>query len=568
MQRTPEQQAIVAHCRDTRDHLIVEARAGSGKTATLFEIVEEVESTFFIGAYNKAIATELQGKAARRFNMLKKAELQISTVHSHGLRAFTKNGFKSKILGDKLSFMLKDQLNVKFSSSDDIWRNMGKIRQLVSHAKGAGVGLTSAYETFGEIDDYSAWASIADHHRIFAEIAGKTPEDVLIEQAMRLMKDSIQRTNAVDFDDMIYLPLYLNLTMPTYRDVLIDEAQDINATRRELMFRSVQPRDGRLIAVGDPYQAIYGFTGADTDSLNNIERRAQSLGNVARLPLTICWRCDADIIASANKQVPDIKARPNAPSGTVKTIDFAEDNFLDLPTPGDAILCRLNKPNIAVCLGLLRRGVRARIEGRDIGERLLTHVRKSTDAYAHQDLSLTILDLENYRDVEIGKLVQKNKPESTIAMIEDEIEAAMLLCERASEVQEGKADYSHVAALVADLFGDDLTKASVVLSSIHKAKGREWRRVFILGFADWMPFFAAKADWEKVQEQNLIYVGKTRAEKELIFVNGAKDAIEAGLHRKVASQAPKAPNGAALEATLPPALGLHMPDLSAFKKGA
>jgi hypothetical protein len=47
-------------------------------------------------------------------------------------------------------------------------------------------------------------------------------------------------------------------------------------------------------------------------------------------PLTICWRCDASIIAEAQAQVPEIKQSP-MPNGQVLTIDFADDNFLNLP---------------------------------------------------------------------------------------------------------------------------------------------------------------------------------------------------------------------------------------------
>jgi superfamily I DNA/RNA helicase len=58
-------------------------------------------------------------------------------------------------------------------------------------------------------------------------------------------------------------------------------------------------------------------------------------------------------------------------------------------------------------------------------------------------------------------------------------------------------------------------------------------RVFILGYSDYMPFHLAKALWEKEQEQNLIYVAKTRAERTLVYVNGVQSALDRGLHRKV-----------------------------------
>ena len=435
---------------------------------------------------------------------------------------------RAKTLTGKLNFLLKD-LTERVSSEDDIHRNLGKIRNMVSMAKAFGFGLDSDHEEFPEIDHFEDWLDLAEHFDVESELIGDTTLEEIIEWSIKLLKVSNTRTNSIDFDDMIYLPLLLNLKIPLYDNVLLDEAQDINATRRELAFRSVKPL-GRIIAVGDPNQAIYGFTGADVESLPKITRRA----GAEVLPLSICWRCDEAIISEAQRIVPEIMSRPNAAPGQVLTIEFEKHDFLGMPEPGDAILCRLNKPNVAVCLGLLRRGKRARIEGRDIGRRLLEHAQKANPLYAHKPLDETLLDLEAYGSNEVQKLVARNKPETVIALLEDELDATQLLLERAIE-DATKAgvppEWQHFEGLIADLFADDVSKASIVLSSVHKAKGREWKRVFILGRGDYMPFHLAKAPWELEQEQNLIYVAVTRAEQVLVNVNGVQSAIDRGVHR-------------------------------------
>jgi superfamily I DNA/RNA helicase len=523
---TAEQLAILAHMRDTSDHLIINALAGTGKTTTILDGIGCLRGDSLLMAFNRSIADELRAKAARKFSLDVMARLNISTVHSHGLKAFNRAGRRASTVSGKVSFLLKDHLNSFVSKDDDLWRNMGKVSRLVGAAKSAGFGLDSSFESFPSISDLDNWLALAEHYNIEEDLAGETDIQEVCELARTMLIRSNQQTNSIDFDDMIYLTLLLNLPLPPYDNVLIDEAQDINATRRELAFRSLKAT-GRLIAVGDPNQAIYGFTGADVESLANIQRRADA----PVLPLTICWRCDGAIIASAQQQVPEIKCRPGAEdAGQVLTIDFEEARFLDLPKPGDAILCRVNKPNVAVCLGLLRRGVRAKIEGRDIGKRLESHVQKANPLYASQPLTDTLLDLETYKELEIQKLVVKNKPESHIALLEDEIDAAQLIIERALETSE---QYTAFTSLLAELFGDDVSKAYVTLSSVHKAKGREWPRVFILGYADWMPHRMAKMPWERGQEQNLIYVAKTRAERTLVLVNGAQSAIDRGLHREV-----------------------------------
>ena len=75
----------------------------------------------------------------------------------------------------------------------------------------------------------------------------------------------------------------------------------------------------------------------------------------------------------------------------------------------------------------------------------------------------------------------------------------------------------------------------ILLSSVHKAKGLEWPRVYLLGRSDYMPFFKAELDWELEQEHNLIYVAITRAKHELIEVTGVRSALDKGLHRQAQS---------------------------------
>jgi superfamily I DNA/RNA helicase len=75
--------------------------------------------------------------------------------------------------------------------------------------------------------------------------------------------------------------------------------------------------------------------------------------------------------------------------------------------------------------------------------------------------------------------------------------------------------------MILDMFGDNLGSTShlVILSSIHKAKGLEWPRVYILGRKQLMPSPYARQAWAQEQEKNLAYVAITRAQSILIDVN-------------------------------------------------
>jgi DNA helicase-2/ATP-dependent DNA helicase PcrA len=559
MTPTPEQQAIYTLAETSRESFIIEARAGSGKTKVLIDLLAQISGSSLLMAFNRSIADECKQRAGKILSFEKALDVNISTVHSHGLASFRRAGAKPKTLDGKTSFMLKDMLNAQADKGDDIWRNMGKVSHLVSYAKAAGFGLDSISENFPAIGNVRAWHLLAEHFAVEDDLIGDTTIEEVIEYAQQILNLSNKRTNSIDFDDMIYLPLLLNLPLPQYDNVLIDEAQDINATRRELAFRSIKP-GGRLIAVGDPYQAIYGFTGADALSLENIGKR---IGHEVRtMPLSICWRCDSRIIGEAQKIVPDIQARPGAGEGQVLTVPYiaapppperaqeqrgyqgqngyGSEDLFSLAQPGYAILCRLNKPNVATCLGFLRRGKRARIEGRDLGKRLEHHVQKAADGYAFQPLDETLMELDVYEQQELGKMASKNKSEASMALFEDEIDAARLIIERCTE-ENRKASWADFTRLLGELFGDNIPPSQVItLSSIHKAKGREWPRVFILGRDSYMPFHLAKQDWEMEQEHNLIYVATTRAERTLIYVTGVQSAIDKGEHREVKRPAPAA----------------------------
>ena len=66
------------------------------------------------------------------------------------------------------------------------------------------------------------------------------------------------------------------------------------------------------------------------------------------------------------------------------------------------------------------------------------------------------------------------------------------------------------------LFSDD--RPSVILATVHQAKGLEADRVFIL-YPDNLPMiWENQQPWELKQEMNLKYVALTRAKAELIFV--------------------------------------------------
>lgn len=299
-----EQQAIVDFIRYEKGSATVEARAGCGKTFAIVQgavktIVENRLGSAVLMAFNKAAATEFEQRIAKMGAIYE--EVDTGTVHSLGFRAWRRNK-RVKVEQYKVWNIIRE-----FENDSPVYKDFGAaINKLVSLAKQSAIGITC------NIENVFVWNEIIEHF----DIDTNGSSDAIINAAMRVLnKSNEQGDELVDFDDMIYLPLLNNTRFEQYDFVLIDEAQDTNLTRRLMAFRMLKP-NGRLIAVGDDKQAIYGFSGANSDSLDLITKELNS----TILPLTLTYRCPKAVVAEANKYVPDIKAHETAPEGKVRRI--------------------------------------------------------------------------------------------------------------------------------------------------------------------------------------------------------------------------------------------------------
>jgi len=526
---SPQQVAYRDALLNTTGSIQLEAVAGSGKTTTLVANLDALQGDTALIAFNKKIADELAQRVSRLSAMVQ-LSTKAGTAHSFGFGVYREAvGGKVKVEGGKVNFILKDLLS-GHDWDEPIVRSKSIIKKLVSLAKNHGFGITGQPDCRGEIETYPRieseyeWESLIFDFGLNAEIGGVWGERLergtaeVIQRAQTVLKMSNNQRFMIDFDDMIYLPLLFQFEPKRkFNNVLVDEAQDLNKTRQELCFMLLKP-GGRLISVGDPAQAIYGFTGADVRSLENLAKRTCALS----LPLSVCWRCDGAIVREAQKQVPHITAsEAKQESGIVRDLPYG-DEFYDELQSGDAILCRLNKPNVQVAIELLRRGKTPRIEGRDLGQQLMRHARLA--APDGPDLEELRYAVEEYKRHQINILSQREK-HTQASMLEDECDAVQVLIDRCLET--GKTKLFDLEALCESLFVDEGNKLNcILLCSVHKAKGLEWPRVYILGRFDYMPFWRAEMDWEKVQEQNLIYVAVTRAERELVFVVNAQSALD------------------------------------------
>jgi superfamily I DNA/RNA helicase len=290
---------------------------------------------------------------------------------------------------------------------------------------------------------------------------------------------------------------------------MVDEAQDSNPARR-ILARKLTRDNGRTFFVGDRHQAIYGFTGADNDSMDIIAREF----HCRKLPLTVTYRCPKMVVDVARRYVKHITAHESAPQGEVRTVPMGAWAF-ERPKvlkAGDAILCRKTKPLVDEAYALIRAKIPCHVEGRDIGKGLLNLTQKWARV---KTVPAFLAKLEEYTEKQVAKFMAKKPAQEAKAdAAKDQLETMKVLCEKKATLEQVRQD-------IMDLFKD--TEAGedskdVTLSTVHKSKGREWHNVYVLGFKEYMPLQAAKLPWEIEQETNLIYVAVTRAQSKLVLV--------------------------------------------------
>ena len=484
-----QQSAAVQFVTSSNRNLVLEAVAGAGKTTTLIEMVKATQGSVAFCAFNKAISLEISD----RISTLNLGDrIKVGTLHSFGFGAIRRAVSRVKVDGNKLRELARREFNGEHEN----------LRQFVISAAGMAKEYGIAATCENDVDN---WSAMLNHYNLLDSLPDNVTEAQGIDAAQYLLNCSNSLTQIVDFADMIYLPVLNKMKMWQYDNLLLDEAQDTNAMRRALVKMMLKP-SGRLFAVGDSCQAIYGFTGADSEALNNI----RSEFNADTLPLTVTYRCPKSIVAVANQWVDHIQAHESAPDGIVDSCELRD--VAKLATAQDAIICRNTKPLVELAYNLIRNSVACRVEGRSIGEGLVKLAQRWKTVTTVGELEIR---LEQWAESEIAKNRAKGN-DSRCQVVEDQaqtLQVFIMQCE----------DSDHISTLVAairSLFGDTESGQQKVLtlSTIHKAKGREWDRVFALGMSNYSPSKWAKQAWELVQENNLCYVQVTRAKSHLTLV--------------------------------------------------
>ena len=282
----PPQQQAVLH---TEGPLLVLAGAGSGKTRV---IIEKIAHLIHTGRYpakriaaitftNKS-AREMRERVARRIRGDAAQDLTVSTFHALGLRILQveharlglRRGF-SIFDADDSAAQLKDLLPP--GSKPDV---VDAAKQLIGRAKNAGLSPQQAAEAARSAREHEAAALYARYQQ------------------------RLSAFNAVDFDDLIRLPVQLLESdadaVAGWRErigyLLVDECQDTNDAQYRLL-KAIAGEPGQFTVVGDDDQSIYAWRGANPDNLLQLGNDYPAL-RIVKLEQN--YRCSNRVLRAAN----------------------------------------------------------------------------------------------------------------------------------------------------------------------------------------------------------------------------------------------------------------------------
>ncbi|MEI7996741.1 MAG: DNA helicase Rep [Methylococcaceae bacterium] len=258
----PQQQAAVKAI----DHpLLVLAGAGSGKTRVITEkiayLVKQGIPARHIAAVtftNKA-AREMKSRVSKLLNDTQIRGLRVSTFHSLGLDILRK---EHEALAYKSAITLFDEQD-----------KQTLLKNLISHgAKNCDMDNLDSYAR-----QIGQWKNAFVTPKQAATIATseQQPASGLYHEYTR----SLKAYNAVDFDDLILLPVLLFQQHPAIlekwqnkiRYLLVDEYQDTNITQYQLV-KLIAGALGRFTVVGDDDQSIYAWRGAQPENLAQLQK--------------------------------------------------------------------------------------------------------------------------------------------------------------------------------------------------------------------------------------------------------------------------------------------------------
>lgn len=494
------QQAVYDTWLTTDYNILIQAVAGGAKSTTLIGILERSDYRTLFLAFNKSIQEEIQQQIEKKGLNHGKA----MTIHSLGLTSITTTyGNKNvKVNKNKNWDLLKDV--EKYNKSlfrSLIWEEKAKINITL-------IEMNDISRLFMTNDMKEIFKFMNDMDKFYFE---HPKLKQLWEEFIVIREQTYSgKIKEIDFIDMIFLPVRDKLVIPICPYyLLIDEAQDLNLAQHQFIDLLISQGDiQKWVAVGDRNQSIYGFSGAFGTSFDLFKAKP----DVVELPLGVCYRCPSLIIDEANMVYNVIEG--------FKTEEGIVDEIFDASEVQDSsmVICRNTDPLIQLYFQLLGMGKKVYIKGDDI----LGGITKFLKPYAYKTVAQTKgLIMHEMKELE---LIQNKSDEQRFKYfrIKQNFTNFVLLI---TNIEIGTGKVEILLQSLNTMFNEIHDDAAITLCTIHKSKGLEANIVYILD-EYLIPSKFAKSPMQLEQEQNLKYVARTRAKKELYYLNLGKKEEE------------------------------------------
>ena len=521
------------------DNIIVKALAGTGKSTLICLLTEETSTSDIYVAFNSSIAEEFSRK-------INNPKTKVKTLHSLGLAIMNSN------LSESTS---KGGIGSRNTSSSGATLDNFKIHKIIDEL---------IYETFGKYDKFEHKIFIKDNYvqlynlcrltctnmssdseveklvedyNLFVDYSGNDFSSPLVstmvtwlEQIDEKSIEEFETSKVIDFTDMLYIT-YKKLSsgewkVPYYNyytNIYIDEAQDLS-TIQLLMLKFIKRKGGRYIFVLDENQAIYSFAGGNAKSCALIPKL---YAPIKEFDLPINYRCPTSHLAKVNRDfgIP-IQPRPDAPVGSIKTID--KEEIKKYVHAGDLVISRKNKWLSDVILDLAIHGIPIYMEDKEMVEQIkkLVSSQKAASLYELKNKLEKIIKKYNVQLEKIVKKETEKAEEDTKKMIDvsdtnsriDNINFIKSILSYYSSQPQNKYDKPDDFIRYIDvLLNTKMPSNCVRVCSVHKAKGLEAPQTFVLNEAKVCT--DRRNSWEQnEQEKNLSYISITRAKENLFLV--------------------------------------------------
>lgn len=533
LKHTYEQKLIFDFFKNGNGNGMIDAVAGSGKTSTIVNGIDYIDNgkQILFCAFNKKIQEEINKKTNSKGNVIVRTTYALGLgILKHHIEIINRNpnADNSKyfnILNEKLK---RNSENTKYVNKSSFTKYFDAIKFEYYKSKKKeepDLFYKMFYSNYYRLVDLMRYTlSYGKGDVVFQKLVEKyaisidSQDTILLDLYKRLIELAIDDGNEkakylgiYDFADMIFLPCEFKLRSSSQYDVVfVDECQDLSNAQLKVITKYLK-KEGRFFAVGDPFQSIYGFAGASPESFNNIK----TIFKPQMFKLTNCFRCSREIVELAKSIRPDITTK-NSFESKIEKIKFSD--ITKYIKKGDFVLSRHNCDLFEVVFKLLQKNIKFKIIGKKEILKSLKDIIPNDKIQSQKYFEELPIHLQKIYESAESKLGNNPANYEKLENLGDSI-SILETCFFNNENAKTLNDLFEYIENLMDCEDDD----SVILSSIHRAKGLERKTVFIIGY-DKLPLKKENMlEWQLFQENCLKYVAITRAEVNLYQTESPPD---------------------------------------------